>query len=76
MNHPKLRVQAMITRSTSFLRRTTLAAVALAAVVACGCSNEAPTAVRGPAGAPSPSSMGAIDIGLAVPPKFQIATIN
>jgi hypothetical protein len=65
----------MIARFTSSMRRTTLAAVALAAVVG-GCSNQAPTSERGPVGAPAPSTMGAIDIGLAVPPKFQVATIN
>ncbi len=67
----------MISRSVG---RTGLAALALVAVVACGCTDSPPAAVRGPTGGGGPSpnqgSMGAIDIALAVPPSFQIAAVN
>ena len=61
----------MIPRSVD---RTALAALVLAAVVACGCTDSPPTVVRGPTGGggPSPSqgTMGALDIALAVPAQL------
>jgi hypothetical protein len=67
----------MISRSVG---RTALAALALVAVVAGGCTDVPPAAVRGPSGGggptPSQGTMGAIDIALAVPPTFQIASVN
>jgi hypothetical protein len=55
-----------------------LAALAVTAALAGGCAGP-PAAVREPAGGgPSPgqSGVGALDIALAVPPNFQIATVN
>ena len=57
--------------------RTALAAVALVAALAGGCTDQ-PAAATGPAGNPAPagSGVGALDVALAVPPSFQIATVN
>ena len=52
-------------------------ALALLTALAGGCADQ-PAAVTGPTGSatPGPTGMGAIDVALAVPPSFQIATVN
>ncbi len=75
MANSRLRAQVMIPRS---IGRAALAAV-VAATLAGGCSGP-PSAVREPTGGggptPSQGGMGSIDIALAVPPSFQVATVN
>jgi hypothetical protein len=52
-----------------------LAAAALLAALAGGCTDQ-PAAATGSTGAGNPSGVGAVDVALALPPNFQIATVN
>jgi hypothetical protein len=73
MSNSNTRAQVMI---PSCMRGTALAALALVAALAGGCTDQ-PTAATGPSpGGNSGPVMGAIDVALAVPPSFQVATVN
>jgi hypothetical protein len=52
-----------------------LAAAALLAALAGGCTDQ-PAAATGSTGAGNPGDVGAVEVALALPPSFQIATIN
>jgi hypothetical protein len=61
------------------LGRVALAALALVAALASACTNAPSVVSDSPNGltpTPTQSGMGTIDIALAVPPSFQIATVN
>jgi hypothetical protein len=72
MNHLRKKAQVMISKS---MGRTALAAAALLAALAGGCTDQAATAT-GATGAANPSGVGAVDVALALPPSFQVATIS
>ena len=76
MSNSNTRAQVMI---PSFKRGGALAALTLVAALAGGCTNQ-PATSTGPNGGgnspPGETSMGALDVALAVPPNFQIATVN
>lgn len=75
MSYRRTRAQMM---TPSSMGRTALAAIALLAALVSGCSDRPAAALGSGSGNPDPgqSGMGAIDVALAVPPSFQIATIN